>query len=291
MGNKHLFLAILVMFLLAACQQGPTPTPTLPSATPGPVVGPTSEPGRVLKPTPTPARLSALNFIGTTDEPMQAVVSQPADGGGVLTWSHDTLRIVAQLNHPVVPLVSVDNQKQLPQPLAIDPPVKGEGEWLNTSTYVFKPGQDLEPSTRYTVSITPGLKDVMGGVLSSHTWSFTSAKPDIAATYPANNAQFVGVTLPITVTFNQTIDRGSAESRFSVRPALGTAARPPLQGRFEWDGFVMKFIPAQPLAYDTAYVAEVKAGAKSANGKAEMAQPRSWGFRTVKQLGVVETQD
>jgi len=288
MFNKRILPLVFILVLLAACQQGPTPP--IPPGTPGPVIGPTGEPGRVLKPTPTPARLSALNFIGTTDEPLQVIVSQPADGAEDVTVAHDKLRIVAQFNHPVVPLVSVDNQRQLPQPLVIDPPVKGEGEWLNTSTYVFKPGQDLEPSTRYTVSVTPGLKDVMGGVLTSYAWSFTSARPDIAATYPAHNAQFVGVTLPITVTFNQAVDRPSAESRFSVRPAIEPATRPALPGRFEWDGFVMKFIPAQPLAYDTAYVAEVKAGVKSANGKAEMARSRSWGFRTVKQLGVAETR-
>ncbi len=284
MLNRRFLFAALIVFLLAACQQTPTPTP-LP-ATPGP----TGEPGRVLKPTPTPVKLSALNFIATTDEPLQVVINQPADGADDVSVARDKLRIVAQFNHPVVPLVSVENQKQLPQPLTLDPPVRGEGEWLNTSTYVFKPSQDLEPSTKYTVSVTPGLKDVMGGVLASHAWSFTSARPAIAATYPADNAQFVGTTSPITVTFNQAMDRASVESRFSVRPAVGAGSRPALPGRFEWDNYVMRFIPAQPLAYDTAYVAEVQAGAKSANGKAEMAQPRSWRFSTVKQLAVVETQ-
>lgn len=285
MLNKHLFPAIFIFLLLAACQPGPSPTP--PPATPGPAVSLTGEPGRVLKPTPTPARLSAINFIGTLDEPLQVVLNQPADGADDVTVAHDKLRIVAQFNHPVVPLVSVDNQKQLPQPLTITPTVKGEGEWLNTSTYVFKPAEDLEPSTQYSVSVTPGLKDVMGGVLSSHTWSFTSAKPAVSGTYPAENAQFVGTSMPITVTFNQAMDRASVESRFSVRPALGGEA---LRGRFEWDGYVLRFIPAQPLAFDTAYVAEIKAGAKSANGKAEMVQPRSWEFRTIRRPSVVETR-
>ncbi len=48
--------------------------------------------------------------------------------------------ITVVFNRPVVPLVSSDQQADLPQPLTINPPVEGEGNWVSTSIYRFEPG-------------------------------------------------------------------------------------------------------------------------------------------------------
>ncbi|HSR31995.1 MAG TPA: Ig-like domain-containing protein, partial [Anaerolineae bacterium] len=42
-------------------------------------------------------------------------------------------------NRPVVPLTTISQQDQLPDPLTFVPPVQGQGEWLNTSIYLFRP--------------------------------------------------------------------------------------------------------------------------------------------------------
>jgi hypothetical protein len=47
--------------------------------------------------------------------------------------------ITVMFNRPVVPLVPINEQASLPQPLVLDPPVQGKGEWINTSIYVFSP--------------------------------------------------------------------------------------------------------------------------------------------------------
>ena len=52
-------------------------------------------------------------------------------------------------NRPVVPLTSLGLQASLPQPLTFMPPVTGQGEWLNTSIYSFKPDEGFAPSTTY----------------------------------------------------------------------------------------------------------------------------------------------
>ena len=57
------------------------------------------------------------------------------DATGIATDA--TLTVI--FNRPVVPLVSVEDMADLPDPLTIDPPVDGHGEWLNTSIYLFHP--------------------------------------------------------------------------------------------------------------------------------------------------------
>src|SRR5512136_3258019 len=47
--------------------------------------------------------------------------------------------VTVLFNRPVVPLTAIENQGGLPQPLTFVPPVRGKGEWLNTSIYLFTP--------------------------------------------------------------------------------------------------------------------------------------------------------
>src|SRR5262245_33802708 len=51
--------------------------------------------------------------------------------------------ITVMFNRPVVPLTSLQDQASLPNPLVLDPPASGKGEWLNTSIYLFRPDQPL----------------------------------------------------------------------------------------------------------------------------------------------------
>jgi len=52
--------------------------------------------------------------------------------------------VTVMFNRPVVPLTSISNQRNLPQPVTFDPPIEGSGEWLNTSIYVFHPEGSLQ---------------------------------------------------------------------------------------------------------------------------------------------------
>ncbi len=70
---------------------------------------------------------------------------QPTPGADEL--DPDTL-VTVVFNRPVVSLASISQQAALPTPLTFMPPVRGEGEWLNTSIYVFRPAEGLLPATR-----------------------------------------------------------------------------------------------------------------------------------------------
>ena len=70
-------------------------------------------------------------------------------------------------NRPVVPLVIAEDTSTLPSPITITPKVDGQGEWINTSIYMFKPDIALAGGTSYTVSTVPGLTATDGAVLQS----------------------------------------------------------------------------------------------------------------------------
>ena len=55
--------------------------------------------------------------------------------------------VTVMFNRPVVPLTAISEQAALPQPLTFTPPVAGQGQWRNTSTYTFRPDDGFDPAT------------------------------------------------------------------------------------------------------------------------------------------------
>ena len=83
----------------------------------------------------------------------------PADG----TANVETRpNITVMFNRPVVPLTSLAESAKFPQPLTFDPPISGQGEWLNTSIYTFAPNKDLPGGITFKATVKAGLKDVAG---------------------------------------------------------------------------------------------------------------------------------
>ncbi len=84
-------------------------------------------------------------------------------------------------NRPVVPITITEEQSSLPQPIEISPAVDGQGEWVNSSVYVFQPEKPLLSGSRYTVRVGAGLKDAAGNPLDeSYVWQFTTRAPIIS---------------------------------------------------------------------------------------------------------------
>ena len=77
-----------------------------------------------------------------------------------------TTTITVIFNRPVVPVTIQEEQSNLPQPIEISPTTDGQGEWVNSSVYVFQPEKPLLSGSRYTVRVGAGLKDATGKVLS-----------------------------------------------------------------------------------------------------------------------------
>lgn len=256
----------------ASAQQSPNA-----QATATPSASPTISNTNVISPT--------TLFENVANEPLQVISTSPAKDATEIAVLQTSTKIIVQFNHPVVPLVSVDDQTGLPQPLTFSPNLAGSGVWLNTSTYSFTPSQNLQVATQYTVTVAP-MTDMLGAQLSGYAWKFKTSSPEITLTYPEASAINAGASEPISVTFNTEMDRASVESRFSVVTVSNSAA---VVGTFDWNGTVMKFIPSAKLAYDTAFRATLKAGAQDINKQAATLKDQTWNFHTTRLPGVLTT--
>ncbi len=104
-----------------------------------------------------------------------------------------TAMLTVIFNRPVVPLMTAEEMAGLASPLTISPEVEGQGEWLNTSIYVFRP-VGMEGGTTYTATIAAGLEDVTGGVLAEdYTWSFSTLPPAIVSISPGDGSSGVAL--------------------------------------------------------------------------------------------------
>ncbi len=210
---------------------------------------------------------------------LEVVGTQPTAGAQDVGVD-GTVTIV--FNRPVVPLVSTDQQANLPQPLKFQPPVAGKGQWLNTSVYQFKPDIAFAASTTYTATVAAGLQDTTGGILQQDfVFTFRTADPLVVEAIPQGPQ--IPPTATITVTFSQPMDRPSTEAAFSLTPAV--------PGTFRWsdDSRAFNFVPSQRLGFNVRYQAKVAKEARPASGEGTLREEMVWTFRTVSLPEVVRT--
>ncbi|WP_420645216.1 Ig-like domain-containing protein [Candidatus Leptofilum sp.] len=221
-----------------------------------------------------------LQTVGTLE------ISQiiPADGSaGVQTDG----AITVLFNRPVVPLVSSGQQADLPQPLTIDPPVSGVGEWTSTSIYRFVPDAPLAGATTYRLAIDDSLTDVVGvSLVTPFASQFTTLSPEIVSIQPFSTANLVP-TAPITVTFNMPMDRAATEAAVSLTGFEAPAA----DMAYEWleDDRVLQLTPQQILALDATYQLQINNSARAANGAASLDGSETVTYQTVPLPGIVRT--
>jgi len=198
--------------------------------------------------------------------------------------------ITVMFNRPVVPLgLTTDpaNAANLPNPLQLDPPVAGKGEWLNTSIFVFRPDTALAGSTTYKATVKSGLTSTTGSLLQSNfDWSFSTLPPSVAQVNPVLGALDVALDAPVVVTFNQEMEKASTEAAFSL-----TANGAAVSGKFSWndEGSELTFTPDQKLGYGASYSVQIGAGAKSIDGQTPLDAPFSSNFNTVLLPGLLSS--
>jgi hypothetical protein len=198
--------------------------------------------------------------------------------------------ITVMFNRPVVPLgltTDAANNANLPDPLVLNPPVAGKGEWLNTSIYVFRPETALAGSTTYQASIKAGLTSTAGSLLATdYSWSFSTLPPDVVNVNPVNESANVPLDTQLSVTFNQPMDRASTEQAFQVFSGDQTVT-----GQIEWteDGMGFTFTPSQLLSYALHYTVRFQPGAKAIDGQTPLTTEFTSMFTTVAAPGILLT--
>ena len=149
-------------------------------------------------------------------------------------------QILVQFNRSVAAL-TVLQEGPAPEVLEFDPPLAGQGEWLNTSLYRFIP-TDLRPSSEYRVRIPAGLTSAADGVLlSDFAWSFATFQPAVTRFHPGDGTFYVEPDGPFRVTFNQPMDRASVEASVVLHQQDGAS----IPASFAWNegGTVLSICP------------------------------------------------
>ena len=88
-------------------------------------------------------------------------------------------KIVFQFNRSVVPVGAMD-RKASEIPITIDPEIKGQWRWLNTSTLACILDEDasLKPATGYEVQVKPGIMTEDGTTMAKPvTHHFITERP------------------------------------------------------------------------------------------------------------------
>ncbi|NIS81796.1 MAG: hypothetical protein GTO14_16665 [Anaerolineales bacterium] len=225
-------------------------------------------------------------FVFNTVERLQVVQVFPDDG----TFEVETdALITAMFNRPVVPLTTAEEQVGFPQPLRISPPVDGQGEWLSTSVYVFRPEAPLTGGTTYTATIQAGLTDVTGSeatrLMEDVSWQFSTVAPTISSlkipdvvSSPPDGYSDMPLNATFAVGFRQPMDQASVEAAFS----LTSFENQFVPGIFEWDddGLEMTFIPNRLLDLGMGYTLNLSRSARALDG-GNLSDGLFWRFHTV----------
>ncbi len=222
-------------------------------------------------------------FVQTIGRLEVGTVIPAPDAAGVAADATITL----SFNRPVVPLVATDQLDSLPDPLVIEPPVEGSGEWVNTSIYVFTPSKPLAGATTYTARVPAGLTDVTGATLEDdYTWEFSTLAPEVLSVSPYQGQTEVELDKPVTVTFSQPMDRASTEAAFRL-----TTGGEPVAGRFSWsdDARTLTFTPDDRLQQEASYALELAPSARAASGEAGLREGLTYSFSTVPYPRIAST--
>jgi len=203
--------------------------------------------------------------------------------------------ITAIFNRPVVPLMAFEDQHDLVQPLKISPLIEGQGEWLNTSVYVFHPAEALESSTTYSIVIEAGLVDSIGStLLQSYHWKFTTTAPSISSfgisepvkvMNPVDNYGDVRLDASFFVNFLQPMDPLSVSDSINFYSQRGDD----VQVNIDWiTDYQVVISPTQQLALETEYTLLLSENAKSDSG-GNLDEGLRWNFRTIPYPGIEST--
>ena len=171
--------------------------------------------------------------------------------------------IAVSFNQPVVPLGA--DSTSLPPAFNVTPEVKGRGEWINTSTYIFYPEPAMLGGTEYTVSVRDDLRTGSGTGLDGsviNAWKFLTARPRVVSVSPFTESP-IPPNPEIKLTFNQPMDSQSVQSNFTFSGTEGA-----VNGTFTWsdNDTVLTFKPDRILARGIGYALNVGAGAQSKGG-------------------------
>lgn len=134
--------------------------------------------------------------------------------------------------------------------------VPGVGGWRDDRTYEFVP-RDLKPDTAYAYTVLAGAKSADGGRVETDQRYSIKTPGQIYLNASSPSGASAGTSEAISATFDQPVDKASAEAAFSIAPKVN--------GSFSWEENRLTFKPAS-LDNQTTYIVSFAAGVKAVYG-------------------------
>jgi uncharacterized protein YfaS (alpha-2-macroglobulin family) len=203
--------------------------------------------------------------------------------------------ITIMFNHPVVPLVSIEDQPRLPNPVQFEPEIKGKGDWINTSVYVFHPENLLTGGQTYRATIKAGLNDASGEagtqLQEDYSWTFSVVSPGISSISMndatlQNNMPKVPLNAVFNIGFRQPMDRQSVEDNLQL-----TSGGQAVASQTTWDekSTQITIKPSELLKLNTGYMISLDAEARAVDGGSLSAGVQR-AFTTVPYPSILNTR-
>ncbi len=171
--------------------------------------------------------------------------------------------------------------------ITIDPPTQGTFSLADYKhTLVFTPTTLLNPSTKYTITVSQAAQSILGvPVDSSYTFTFNT-KPfvplNVVTSYPTDNQSNISTTVRVIVNFNSPLVRTSLSGRILFQDSAGNSVSIKNATYNESNGIgVLAFVPSTNLAENSVYKITIKAGIQSIIG-AQLSNDFTASFRTGK---------
>jgi len=162
--------------------------------------------------------------------------------------------------------------------LKIDPPLNLKFNWLDDQSAEIIADPALSFGTKYQLSLPDAVHASDGAILEKeikHDFS-TLGQVSVISFDPENNSQGIAVSSPVSIKFNQEVDRGSAEEKIRFYPDTAL--------RYEWsDNTSVIVYPISFLSFDGNYTVNLESGIKSIAGAPESAQ-FSFSFKTEPEI-------
>jgi len=161
-------------------------------------------------------------------------------------------------------------------------PIAGVVTYSGT-TATFMPLATLMPNTKYTATITTGVRDrAKNAMVLDYVWTFTTgAAPDIippivVSTVPANLATLVALNTLVSATFSEAMKASTiSAATFTVKQGVTAVT-----GVVTYTGNTATFTPAADLLPGRVYTATITTGAQDLAGNA-LAANYVWTFTTL----------
>lgn len=230
------------------------------------------------------ALIDPINFQFLTTGNLQVSQVFPADGSKDVA-SNAVITVI--FNRPVAPLVIAEERADLPDPLVISPSISGEGEWVNTSVYAFRPERTYKGGITYTVKVKAGLEDSSGASILSedYTWQFSTTMPGIDSlalsngrVNPEDNFRNFLLDDYFTFKFLQPMDQASTETSLTLTGHNGEKEL--LTTEWNKDSTTVVITPTRRLAIGASYTLNLSSMAQSADGTA-LGEGLTWNFTTI----------